>query len=190
MARSAKPDSVRASPQFSGLSRGRPKSPSSSAAARPRSRARTPSAAPTTRDNKSPAVAVEDVHTKYEFGGPLGAVGVIVGLPLVTYALYFLCNSETCVTDPLMFDYPTALRRILDLDGLVSLHAVYIFVGWMAFHVILDRLLPGEVAEGAPLPRGGARLSYCLSGHLQFWLTLIIILIGVPTFIPSGSQGL
>ena len=32
----------------------------------------------------------KEIH--YEFGGPVGALGVMVGLPLVIYLLYFACG--------------------------------------------------------------------------------------------------
>jgi hypothetical protein len=188
MARLSGKAGVKAPSASPGPRRARSKSPSAS---RARSRSRATSSAEDTKIRAvtaSEAAANEDSHVKYEFGGPLGALGVIVGLPLVTYALYFLCNSDRCVANPFAFDYSTALQRLYNFDGLVSLEAIYIFVGWMVFHVILERLLPGETADGAPLPRGGARLSYCLSGHLQFWITLVVILIGVPTFVSSGHQ--
>jgi len=34
---------------------------------------------------------------KYEFGGPIGVTFVIIGLPFVIYALYFLCNNDYCL---------------------------------------------------------------------------------------------
>ena len=42
---------------------------------------------------------------QYEFGGPIGALGIIVCLPMVTYALFFLCNKDVCVENILLFDY-------------------------------------------------------------------------------------
>ena len=35
---------------------------------------------------------------KYEFGGPIGAFFIIIGLPIVIYALFFLCNDSYCIT--------------------------------------------------------------------------------------------
>lgn len=48
------------------------------------------------------------------------------------------------------------------------------YLGWMLLHVLLERVLPGETAEGVLLPNQ-KRLSYRLSGHLQFWVTLAIV---------------
>lgn len=42
---------------------------------------------------------------EYEFGGPIGALAVVIFLPLVVYALFFLCNKDNCVGDPMVFDW-------------------------------------------------------------------------------------
>ena len=51
----------------------------------------------------------------------------------------------------------------------------------MAFHVFLERILPGETVDGVQLD-DGKKLKYTLSGHLQFWLTFGIILVALPSF--------
>lgn len=118
----------------------------------------------------------EKVH--YEFGGPVGAFGCIVGLPVVIYALYFVCNEERCVSmqNPLDPAFWTAVRASLpqSLSQLVTGEAAYMYLGWMALHVLLERILPGESVEGAELPNK-KKLSYTMSGHLQFWLTIVLM---------------
>jgi hypothetical protein len=42
---------------------------------------------------------------EYEFGGPIGAAGVIFGLPFVIFALYFICNKDVCVQNPMVFGW-------------------------------------------------------------------------------------
>ena len=44
-------------------------------------------------------------HIEYEFGGPIGTFCVIVFLPILTMALFFLCNKDTCVHNPMTFDW-------------------------------------------------------------------------------------
>ena len=41
------------------------------------------------------AAATPKVH--YEFGGPVGALGIIFGLPAVCYGLCLFCNSRECI---------------------------------------------------------------------------------------------
>jgi delta14-sterol reductase len=142
-------------------------------------------------------VAKSEHAVEYEFGGPIGAVGVIVGLPAVIYALYFVCNQDVCLTNALSaFDWRAAWGSVpCCLYELFSWEASAMYLGWMAVQVLLERLLPGEVVEGAALPAGpggggsAQRLSYKLSGHLQFWVTLAVLTHGwvsVSTG-PSGS---
>ena len=56
-----------------------------------------------TTTKPSTPTAVNTVQ--YEFGGPIGALGVVLGLPLVTILLFFLCNKDVCVENPLLFDW-------------------------------------------------------------------------------------
>jgi hypothetical protein len=70
---------------------------------------------------------------EYEFGGPVGALGVIVGLPLVIFMLYFLCNKDVCMTNPLSFDWGVWFTEHLphSLGALYSTEAMYMYVGGM-----------------------------------------------------------
>ncbi len=112
----------------------------------------------------------------YEFGGPIGALGVIIGLPVVIYGLYFLCNGERCLdfhnmSSPQFWsEFQSTLPS--SLSDLVTSEAAHMYLGWMLFHVILERILPGETVEGVELPNK-KRLKYTMSGHLQFWLTIV-----------------
>eukprot|EP01039_Chlorochromonas_danica_P014781 gene14781-17294_t len=118
----------------------------------------------------------------HEFGGPVGTFLTTVSLPFVIYGLYFLCDGDFCVS----FDWKKELNwgsvwERFTTEPLVDWTGALIFLGWMAFHVILERLLPGESVEGAPLPDGGGRrLSYRISGHLQFCITFILMGHAVP----------
>ena len=116
---------------------------------------------------------------EYEFGGPIGALAVMFLLPVVIYGLFFLCNKDYCLTfeNILLFDWNSFQQKLPDMNGLLNERASYMFVGWIAFHILLERILPGEVAYGTQLRNGGT-LSYCMSGHLQFWVTVLVIFFG------------
>jgi len=46
---------------------------------------------------------------------------------------------------------------------------------WFLFLVVLERFLPCEFVQGAPLPNGnGKRLTYRINGHLAFWITVLV----------------
>ena len=63
----------------------------------------------------------------------------------------------------------------------MTMDAVVIYVCWVIFHVVLERILPGDVAEGVPLS-DGSRLKYKINGHLQFWLTIVAMSHVIPQF--------
>ena len=124
----------------------------------------------------------------FEFGGAIGAAGIMVGLPVVMYVLYFTCGGladeagahEWCLASP--FD-PAEVQRLRSRIGalpssvvgeLWSWRACWIFATWFAFQVLLERLLPGEDVEGSLL-KDGSRLKYRLNGHLAFWVSLLFV---------------
>jgi hypothetical protein len=43
------------------------------------------------------AAASAKPHVHYEFGGPVGAAGIILGLPAVCYGLVVCCNATGCI---------------------------------------------------------------------------------------------
>lgn len=119
----------------------------------------------------------EKIH--YEFGGPIGAFFVVVSLPFVIWGLYLLCNDSVCLNNPLEFDWKAWLNNLPPLTSFVTCEAFYMYFGWMAFHFLLEAILPGEVVEGVVLP-DKTRLLYRMSGHLQFWVTFVGLCYGLP----------
>eukprot|EP01041_Mallomonas_annulata_P005642 gene5642-11382_t len=126
--------------------------------------------------------------THYEFGGPIGSFFIVFGLPLVLYALYFLCNSEYCLANPFSLSIQKTLTNIKS-SLYFSKDAAFMYLGWMLFHIILERVLPGDVVEGTELPDGShKKLKYNINGHLQFWLTLVSMFHIIPKFKDSPLQ--
>lgn len=128
-------------------------------------------------------------HVEYEFGGPVGAFFVVVGLPLVIYALYFFCNKDICLQSPLNFPWKRFIETLpKQASELFSWEALHIYGFWICFQLLLERFLPGEVVEGATLPNG-SRLKYTMSGHLQFWISLVLMGHAVPRLIKDPQSG-
>ena len=133
---------------------------------------------------------------EYEFGGTIGAVGIMFGLPLLTLALFVGCGADFCVKglNDLSPSNAQALpARLLgalrDYDALWSWEAIYVVFGWTALHFAFYLGLPGEVARGVVL-RDGTRLRYHLNGHLAFWLCLSAAALGVPAIdLATGAMG-
>jgi hypothetical protein len=120
----------------------------------------------------------KDFH--YEFGGPVGTLLMIISLPMVVISLYLICNDKVCLQDPWQFNWSEWFQKeIPSLEKLFSFEATAIYLGWLLFHVVLERVLPGETVEGVPLPNK-QRLKYTISGHLQFWICLLTLGYGTP----------
>lgn len=89
---------------------------------------------------------IAHTHPEFEFGGPIGALGVIFGLPIVILALYFLCNEKMCINfSNISTQWSTVVTSLpKSWESLFSREATIMYLGWMAFHVILERILPGQ----------------------------------------------
>ena len=112
----------------------------------------------------------------FEFGGPIGAMGIVICLPLVIYLLFFLCNDTHCLRNPfdwhhIIFTFESMTEQLTN-TSFFTLRGCMIYISWMAINVLLNYLLPGEVVEGVLL-RNNTRLKYKLTGHLQFWILLL-----------------
>ena len=112
----------------------------------------------------------------------VGAIGIIFGLPLVIYLLYFICNKNMCFLQKnSSFTFPGVFDEIFN-TSFFTWRATKIYLGWLAFNVLLERILPAETVQGALLPNGRDRLKYTLSGHLQFWVCLLAMVHAIPRF--------
>ena len=58
-------------------------------------------------------------------------------------------------------------------------------IGWFLFQVALERFLPCELVEGAPIKnsKSNGRLTYRINGHLAFWVTFLVAVVGWPRFV-------
>ena len=128
----------------------------------------------------------------YEFGGPVGALGTIIALPLVILMLThwtdvgsvdvsFLSAFKdqpfwTAILSSSVFCPSCSNQELLIRCGLG-------LIAWFCFQVILERFLPCELVEGAPI-KGDVkhRLTYRINGHLAFWITLLAINVAWPSW--------
>lgn len=144
------------------------------------------------RSRNSPKVT-EAVHI--EFGGTPGAIGVMLGLPLVIYLLYFVCNDDICMTyDMSSFAWSKLIDNVKQSAfNLLSTEAWLMYFVWMGMQLVMAVLLPGEIAQGVPIAGakssagGEVRLKYPLSGHLQFWVSMLLMGHGMPSLDPNNA---
>ncbi|KJA26198.1 hypothetical protein HYPSUDRAFT_213257 [Hypholoma sublateritium FD-334 SS-4] len=99
--------------------------------------------------------------THYEFLGPPGAAAISLGVPFITYALYFGCSEHAGGCPP-----PLALAVLKDRvtaaladpawwAALWDTEAALIYLAWYAFCVAAWALLPGDTVAGTTLRTGG-----------------------------------
>ena len=100
----------------------------------------------------------------------LGAVVVTFGLPLVCYAMAFLCNDVSgCPTPAVLHPSSLTLEKLkkdIGWRGVSSIFNWQAFVanlGWYLLSLILNVALPAHEVEGTELKSGG-RLKYRLNG--------------------------
>eukprot|EP01094_Clydonella_sp_ATCC50884_P026021 TRINITY_DN7008_c0_g1_i2.p1 TRINITY_DN7008_c0_g1~~TRINITY_DN7008_c0_g1_i2.p1 ORF type:complete len:441 (+),score=98.36 TRINITY_DN7008_c0_g1_i2:59-1381(+) len=110
--------------------------------------------------------------TEYEFNGPVGALGVVLGLPLTVFALYFACNAHGCL--PLLSLHLLPQRLPTDLSSWISLDALGVVVAWILFQAVLLLALPGPEVHGVKL-RDGSSLTYKLNGFAAFVVSAVAV---------------
>ena len=113
--------------------------------------------APGGRAKKSVDGTAGSVH--FEFGGPLGAAAITLGLPCVCYALVRFCHAGGCLRLA-----PLRVPPSLPAGAYASLTGVAAFLSWFALCLGLHLLLPGARVQGTLL-RNGQRLTYKLNGE-------------------------
>lgn len=122
--------------------------------------------------------AVTPTKPHFEFGGPIGALGITVVLPLVCYFLVHACNEDGCVeVGRLAREGAKALPGFPSHMPLASARGTVYALGWMAFTVMAHVLIPGAVKEGVTLP-DGTRLRYKLNGFRVFVVTMAVVVFG------------
>ncbi|KAG0680332.1 erg24, C-14 sterol reductase [Pichia californica] len=119
------------------------------------------------------------ITKKKDFGGEIGAIVLIVFLPLVTLFLYLACN-EHYLANGLTIDI-TEIARIFNLEVINNWKKIFIntecwifYLIWFFGLMILDICLPGKEMYGVEL-RDGTKLKYTING-LQLVGVLLCLL--------------
>lgn len=115
---------------------------------------------------------------KYEFGGRIGNIVLILFLPLTVFYLYFCLrfNGGDLIPRQVTAEKMAAFGRSI----VPTLRALWIYAAWFGFQVLLQRFVPGRTVYGRPL-RDGTRLSYRMNGLASFLITLAVFWILVVT---------
>lgn len=119
---------------------------------------------------------------EYEFGGPIGAFLTVLSLPPL---ILYLTHCASIGQLDLNMDQIKA-TCFTNYDLLTILYCALVLISWFGFQVVLERVLPGDVAEGVLL-ENGKRLKYNINGHLAFWVTFLVLLVGYPSLAEDGG---
>ena len=160
----------------------------------------------------SKAPSSDKKEFEYEFGGPVGTSLNVILLPVVVLllahwsrvgyvdlsALQDVFSSDgrsfwdRIVKSPVLCPSCDSASDSKDDDMSLGLlgQCTMIVVGWFLFQVILERLLPCELVEGAPVHGDpNNRLVYRINGHLAFWVSLFVLQFSYPYW-HEGSQSI
>lgn len=135
----------------------------------------------------------------FEFFGPGGTLGTTLILPIVILLLIHWTSEDVGSLD---FTFLTSFREkrfwdaILESSVLCPSCGNFLLlakctasiVAWFLFQVVLERFLPCELVEGTPIKGlNNLRLIYRINGHLAFWVTLLLVLVGWPQWHEDSS---
>ncbi|KAK2608504.1 erg24, C-14 sterol reductase [Conoideocrella luteorostrata] len=124
---------------------------------------------------------------KYEFGGPLGATAIVLGLPALLYALFFACNDRSGCPSPALLNFrslswTTLKSEIPWPDGGIRGFASWEVTGWvLAYYMlslVLYRVLPASVMYGTKLRQSGRPLKYRFNAFSSTLVQLIPCAVG------------
>jgi hypothetical protein len=104
--------------------------------------------------------------------GPHFPILILVGLPLTVVALNLLCDQEGCPPT-----WALDVGRIIEKINAAEFwdwNAFAIYVGWLAFHLILSIIAPGETVQGTRLPNGKS-LPYKLNAFSSLLASIALV---------------
>ncbi|GAA93938.1 uncharacterized protein L969DRAFT_43901 [Mixia osmundae IAM 14324] len=120
----------------------------------------------------------------YEFGGPIGALGVTTAVPFFSYWLGNSCTASGCPPMPLDRYFSQGWQAMQTSSywlGLWDTQAAYVYLGWYAWVVLAWYLLPGKWIDGGAL-RDGTKLTYkqnafvTLLASIALWAGAVAVL--------------
>lgn len=135
------------------------------------------------------AIAIDKKKDEFvfEFFGPKGTLGCTLILPFVILLLMhwthvgyldlsFISFNKTRFWDAIV-DSSVFCPSCNNVPLLIKCAAGVI--AWFLFQVVLERFLPCQLVEGTPLV-DKTRLVYRINGHLAFWVSLLLAIVGWP----------
>lgn len=119
------------------------------------------------------------ISKDFEFGGPIGALGVTLSVPFFTYWLAFACNDQFCPPWPLnsfLSFHSLGFESMKNLNwwkSLISLEGLIVYSIWYLFTILCWAFLPGKLVEGGEM-RNGKKLTYKMNGKFFIFQFILI----------------
>lgn len=100
-----------------------------------------------------------DKEIVYEFGGPLGALGMMLGFPCLMY-YFWVCLEfyQGALITPSAYTKEGITQFVMDIvskvksDAAPTPIAMKIYLGFVFYTAVCAYFMPGPVVEGLPLP--------------------------------------
>lgn len=138
------------------------------------------------RDVQKKADSAADIEKKldeeviYEFGGPLGALSIMLIAPCMMYYFYscLQLNHGRMLTPHSWEDAPAFFRGLLAYIGTHAAPTTFGFTVYLLFclfQFVLAWYMPGPIVKGLPIPsENGRQLEYRCNGVTSFYATLVV----------------
>ncbi|ETS78137.1 Delta(14)-sterol reductase [Pestalotiopsis fici W106-1] len=127
------------------------------------------------------------LRPKYEFGGPLGAAAIVLGLPVLLFVFHLTCNDVSGCPIPSLLSPTTftwedfTAQTPWPRDGFQSLFS-WEATGWLlAYYLVsmtLHRVLPAQEVYGSKLRDSGLPLKYRFNAFSATVIQLSLCAIG------------
>ncbi|KAF5618382.1 delta14-sterol reductase [Fusarium sp. NRRL 52700] len=124
---------------------------------------------------------------EYEFGGPIGATGIVFGLPILMQLLYLGCNDVSGCPAPALLDPKTLTwQRFKEqtpwpkegIWGLMSWEVTGWLFAYYFLSLVLYRVLPAQEVYGTKLRESGKALKYRFNSFSSSVVQLIACAVG------------
>lgn len=110
-----------------------------------------------------------------EFGGPVGALGIMVASHILVYYLWLSITYYRASVIPASQLFSAATWRQLTTGAAPTWHAAALYLGFLALQLSLALIMPGVTVEGLPVPsEGGVKYRYRCNGAASWYATIAI----------------
>ncbi|KAK4518736.1 uncharacterized protein ATC70_008958 [Mucor velutinosus] len=127
-----------------------------------------------------------DNEVVYEFGGPAGALGMMLGFPCLMYYFWIcleyhqghLITPASYTKDGIMQFLSEEILAKIAVGAYPTFTAVKIYMGFVVYSFLCAYFMPGPVVNGLPLPSlKGGKLPYLCNALSSWYLTLALSVI-------------